>query len=629
MIKYSSIKNILPIFAKACRKTILEMVISANSGHPGGSLSSIDFLSTLYLSRLIHTKENLVISNGHISPAQYSIFAELGLYDRQEVISEFRRNSSVFEGHVTRHVKGVSFGTGPLGVGFSASAGIALAKKFQSSDEKVFVTIGDGEAQEGQVFETMNIAVKQNLNNLIVFMDYNEVQLTSKLKDVLEAKPESFFKVAGFNIIKINGHNYKEIYKAISKSLKSKKPVLIVCKTVMGKGVGFMEPDGKSLVPTWHGKAPSLKDVQADLESLTLNAKEKSILDQFLNNNAKKFKQIKENEFYKLNSLNPKIKTGEPLTYPSSKAIDCRSAYGNALLDLATINKNVIALTADLEGSVKTSTLKAKYPNRHIDVGIAEQALVSISGGASLNGIVPFCSTFGAFMSSRAKDQARVNDINHTNVKMVATHCGLSVGEDGTTHQAIDDIASFSGLFNTGILEPSDANQTDFIIRYIASHFGNYYVRMGRHKFNPILNEKGELFYNKSYKFKFGKADNIRRGQDILIIASGACVKEACDAIDSLDSKKKPSLLAVSTPRIIGKDVLSAISEHKKLIIVQDHNPSGGLSEAVLSQMARNSVTAKHIIDLSVKKYELSDTQAKLYKKAKIDKNAILKAISA
>jgi len=246
MIKYSSIKNILPIFAKACRKTILEMVISANSGHPGGSLSSIDFLSTLYLSRLIHTKENLVISNGHISPAQYSIFAELGLYDRQEVISEFRRNSSVFEGHVTRHVKGVSFGTGPLGVGFSASAGIALAKKFQSSDEKVFVTIGDGEAQEGQVFETMNIAVKQNLNNLIVFMDYNEVQLTSKLKDVLEAKPESFFKVAGFNIIKINGHNYKEIYKAISKSLKSKKPVLIVCKTVMGKGVGFMEPDGKT-----------------------------------------------------------------------------------------------------------------------------------------------------------------------------------------------------------------------------------------------------------------------------------------------------------------------------------------------------------------------------------------------
>lgn len=629
MLNYSSVKNVLPIFAKACRKTIIEMVVSANSGHPGGSLSSIDFLSTLYLARLIHTKENIVISNGHISPAQYAILAELGLYDRQEIIDQFRRNSSIFEGHVTRHVKGVSFGTGPLGIGFSASAGIALAKKLEGSDEKVFVTIGDGEAQEGQVFETMNIAVNQKLNNLIVFMDYNQVQLTSKLKDVLQANPASFFKLAGFNVLKINGHDYKAIYKAVSKALKSQKPVLIVCKTVMGHGSEFMEPDGKQLKPTWHGKAPSFKEIEKDLEKLTLNSKEKDALDAFLKVNAKKFKKIHSNEFYKLNSINPNVKTGEVITYEANKPVDCRSAYGNALLDLASLNKNIIALTADLEDSVKTSSLKVKFPKRHIDVGIAEQALVSISGGASLNGIIPFCSTFGAFMSSRAKDQARVNDINHTNVKMVATHCGLSVGEDGTTHQAIDDIASFSGLFNTGILEPSDANQTDFIIRFIASHYGNYYVRMGRHKFEPILNEKGQVFYDKNYKFKFGKADTIRRGQDVLIVASGACVKEAADAIDSLSSKKKPSLMAVSTPRLIGKDLLEAIKSHKHLIIVQDHNPNGGLSEAIMREIGRNSVGVKQITDLSVKRYELSDTQAKLYARAKIDKNAILKAIKA
>ena len=159
----------LKVFAKACRHDIVQMVTNAQSGHPGGSLSSIDFLCLVYLGVIAQGGEKLVYSNGHISPAAYSVLANLGYIDRDEVVRDFRKIGTIFEGHVTRHVPGIWYGTGPLGIGCSVASAFALSEKLGRSNRKVFGVLGDGDAQEGQVYEMMNFAAKNQLNNLIVF----------------------------------------------------------------------------------------------------------------------------------------------------------------------------------------------------------------------------------------------------------------------------------------------------------------------------------------------------------------------------------------------------------------------------------------------------------------------------
>jgi transketolase len=255
--------------------------------------------------------------------------------------------------------------------------------------------------------------------------------------------------------------------------------------------------------------------------------------------------------------------------------------------------------------------------------------MVSVSGGLSLDGFIPFCSTFGAFMSSRAKDQARVNDINRTNVKMVATHCGLSVGEDGPTHQAIDDAGSFLGMFNTMVIEPADPNQTDRIIRYIASHYGNFYVRMGRHKFQVITKEDGTPFYGKEYVYEYGRSDIVREGKDITIAATGAMVNEALKARENL-KKSKPGLnveiIAVTSIKKFDDTLLNSLKKTHKVITVEDHNALSGLGSQVAKLIADQGLRMDVFKNIAVTEYQFSGTAADLYLKAGISAEAIEKA---
>jgi len=178
-------REFLHAFSQSCRHTIIEMLKTSQSGHPGGSLSSIDYLSLLYTFIISQTGEKVIISNGHISPAVYAVLAELGYISKKDVISGFRKVGTPYEGHVTRHVPGVWYGTGPLGTGISAAAVFALGEKLKKTNERVFALIGDGEAEEGQVYEMMNFAAKYRLANLILFIDYNQVQLTDSLANIM------------------------------------------------------------------------------------------------------------------------------------------------------------------------------------------------------------------------------------------------------------------------------------------------------------------------------------------------------------------------------------------------------------------------------------------------------------
>jgi len=606
----------LKTLSKSCRNAIVAMTANSQSGHPGGSCSVIDYLCLLYAFIISQTGEDVVVSNGHVSPAVYSILAEMGYIPRDDVIKCFRKNCSVYEGHITRHVRGVHYGTGPLGIGVSAATGLAIGEKLKGHSHKVFGLAGDGESEEGQVYEMMHFANKYNLNNFILFIDYNQVQLTDALEKIMPIDLKAIYKSADWHVVEVDGHDYAEMWGALDVAYNSEKPTAIIGHTVMGKGVTFMEPDGLAHKSTWHGVAPKPEQAQAELNGpLKITEDEIAELNTFRKSVKWQPKDPKEYDIKQL-SLMPNVKIGKPMILPAGTKADCRGAYGKALLDLAKLNDNIIAMTADLGGSVKTDIMGKEFPDRVLEVGIAEQHMVSCAGGLSLAGFIPFVSTFGAFMTSRAKDQARVNDINRTNVKMVATHCGLSVGEDGPTHQAIDDMGSFLGFFNTHILEPADANQTDYIIRFIASHYGNFYVRMGRHKFEVILKEDGKPFYDENYKFQYGKADHLRFGDKVTVIAAGSMVPIAVQVADKLQGKV--DLLAMSAIRQIDKDALFAsLKQTGKLITIEDHNPYNGWASQINKVIAEEGLSVK-INNLAVTEYQLSGTTMELYDAAHI-----------
>jgi transketolase len=616
----------LETFTKACRKSIIQMVTNAQSGHPGGSLSTIDYLATLYAFILGQTGEKVVISHGHVSPSVYSSLAEMGYINKEEVVRDFRKFGSDFEGHITRHVDGVWFGTGPLGVGVSVAAAFAMAEKLKGSDRKAYALMGDGEVQEGQVHEMIHFAKHHNLNNLVLFVDYNKVQLTASLKDTLDIDVKKTFEAGHWNVIDIDGHNYQEIWKALSDAQNSDKPTAILGNTIMGKGVDFMQETGENHDPAWHGKAPKPEQIEGPLKALELNSEEQALLDDFRSNSISW--KPEHAQFPELLS-ETETNTGTPIRYPADEVVDCRSAYGKALLDLAKNNKNVIALTADVKGSVMTKFVAAELPEQYIECGIAEQHMMSAAGGLSLSGFTTFASTFGAFLSSRPKDQARVNDINYCNVKMVATHSGLSVGEDGPTHQAIDDTGTFLGMFNTMVVEPCCPNQTDAIIRYVASHYGNFYVRMGRHKFPIITKEDGSLFFDENYKYEYGACHKIREGSDITIVATGACVNEALQAHKAL-AESSPELsveiVAVSSIKQFDDTLLESIKKTGKVITVEDHNSLSGLGSQLALELTKKGIHTEAYKMLSVEQYQLSGKAPELYKAGGIDAEAIVKA---
>ena len=604
------------------------MLKQSQSGHPGGSLGCIDYLSLLYTGILSQTGEKIIVSNGHISPAVYAVLAEMKYINKQEVINGFRKIGKPYEGHVTRHVPGIWYGTGPLGAGVSAASGFALAEKLKKSKERVFALIGDGESQEGQVFEMMNFAKKYKLDNFIAFMDYNQVQLTDSLEKIMPVDLKAIFKAGGWKVIEVNGHNYQSMWKGLREAYKTKnQPVLLLGNTIMGKGVDFMEKTGKAREATWHGKAPKPDQADEALAKLALSNEQRAIINKFVKTKVKwKPKKV---HFEKL--LSPvKVNTGKPKLYTPDILTDCRSAYGNALLDLAKKNKHVVALTADVAGSVKTNGVKKEQPAQHIECGIAEQHMVSLSGGLSLNGFIPFCSTFGAFMSSRAKDQARVNDINNANVKMVATHCGLSVGEDGPTHQAIDDSGSFLGMFNTMHLEPADPNHCDRMVRYIASHYGNVYMRMGRHKIPVLTKENGKPFFDEKYQYKYGRCDVLRKGTHITIAAMGATVIEALHAQETLKTKGiNAEIVIVSSIKQFDNTLFKSIKKTKRVLTVEDHNTHSGLGSQLARALQSKGIAIKSFDMLGVTNYQLSGTAKDLYRAAKIDANAIIKKVSS
>ena len=262
-------------FAKEIRKNIVEMIFSAKSGHPGGNLSAVEILSTLYLKCMTHypdwdsnpdfkNRDRLILSKGHASACLYAVLAHCGYFPIEE-LNTFRQLGTRLQGHPSfKHLKGIEVSTGSLGQGLSIACGVALGLKLDKINSNVYVYIGDGELQEGSVWEGVMNASHHKLDNIIAFVDKNNLQIDGCTDDIKCMKPlDAKFLAFGWDCITIDGHNPEEIYNAVQKAKQNTKPTVIIANTVKGKGVSFMENNAG-----WHGKAPNKDEFALAMEEL-------------------------------------------------------------------------------------------------------------------------------------------------------------------------------------------------------------------------------------------------------------------------------------------------------------------------------------------------------------------------
>jgi transketolase len=467
-----SIKRLSEL-AKVARGDILKMTTLAGSGHPGGSMSSIDFFLILYSYASLHpqsssdaNRDRIVISHGHTSPGVYATLGRLGFFPIEAAVATFRKAGSPFEGHVEKGIPGVEWNTGNLGQGLSAGCGFALGSKILKRDFHVFVAMGCGEQQKGQISEARRFAVKYSLNNLTAIIDFNCRQISGVTQEIMPQNILQNFESDGWRVIEAEGHQFQEIYAAFREATLSKHPTVIIAHTVMGKGVSFME--GKE---EFHGSA------------LTLQEYKKAIQELGVEDDLDRYRQIREKGTLpfaerKYPMEPPSIQTGNPRNYEKDQKLDNRSAFGNALLDIAKASVREDSLLpmavfdCDLASSVKTAGFAKEFPDHFFQGGIQEHNTATIAGATSTLGLVSFFADFGVFGVDETYNQHRLNDINDTNLKLICTHTGLDVGEDGKTHQCIDYVGVMQNLYGYKIIIPADPNQTDRVIRYLEKPMG-------------------------------------------------------------------------------------------------------------------------------------------------------------
>ncbi len=621
---------------KRCAGRILLSTTLAKSGHPGGSLSSLHILLVLY-SVMKHNpsdprwpeRDRLVVSMGHISPGVYSVLSEFGYFPEDDFLNEFRRAGSPFAGHVEIAVPGIEWNTGNLGQGLSVGTGMAFAARARKLSARTMVMMGDGEQQKGQVAEARRFACKFGLGNLIGIVDRNHLQIGGDTEKVMSVRVRQEYEAAGWNVLYVpDGHDFDEIYLALRRAwlhdgLYEDRPTVLVARTVMGKGISFMENQAK-----YHGVPLSDQQCQDALSELGWPEDSLTKWNQSRSTHKKFRKPLDPTAGY------PEINPGRPILYDVDTITDCRSAYGAALKDLAEHNNRdgsarIIGYSCDLEGSVKMNGFHQISPDLFIEAGIQEHHAAASAGAVSREGIVTFFSTFGVFAVDETYNQHRLNDLNHTHLKVVSTHVGLDVGEDGPTHQCVDYLGLMSNLLGYSIFIPADPNQTDRIIRYVASTPGNVFVGMGRSKLPVVTDENGQPFFSQDYVFTPGKADWLRKGSDLTFITYGAVVPQVLQAQAALKEQGiSAGLLNMASIKPLDEDAILQAAAIGPIITVEDHLTHTGLGTMVAAVLAKKS-TLQKLVTLGVTSYGSSGKPLDLYKSQGIDADSLMKRAKA
>ncbi|XP_066470011.1 transketolase-like protein 1 [Tiliqua scincoides] len=549
---------------------------ASNSGHPTSCCSAAEIMSVLFFHTMRYkpsdpghpSNDRFVLSKGHAAPVLYAAWAEAG-YIKESELSKLRKIDCDLEGHPTPRLRFVDVATGSLGQGLGAACGMAYTGKyFDKASYRVYCLLGDGESSEGSVWEALAFGSHYQLDNLVAIFDVNRLGQSEAAPlchdiDAYRKRCEAF----GWNTYVVDGHDVEELCQALWQASQLKgKPTAIVAKTFKGRGIADVEDlDG------WHGKPMPKDKVESIINAIQSQIQTNKVLSI----------QPPAADVPQISTVN--IKMPSPPAYKIGEKMATRKAYGLALTKLGNANSRVVALDGDTKNSTFAELFKQAHPERYIECYIAEQNMVSVAlGCAARNRMVPFASTFAAFFT-RAFDHIRMGAISQSNINLCGSHSGVSIGEDGPSQMALEDIAMFRAIPGCTVFYPSDAVSTEHAVCLAANAKGICFIRTSRPE-TPII-------YSLEEKFEIGHAKVIRKSDadKVTVIGAGVTLHEALAAADEL-GKQDIHIRVIDPFTIKPLDANTIISSARvtggRIITVEDHYREGGLGEAVAAAVA-------------------------------------------
>jgi transketolase len=582
---------------------------AASSGHPTSSMSAADLMAVLLAKYLRYDfdrpaeplNDHLIFSKGHASPLLYSLYKAAGAISDDELLS-FRKLGSRLEGHPTPEIPWVDVATGSLGQGLPCAVGVALAgKRLDQVPYRVWVLCGDSEMAEGSIWEAFDHASYESLDNLIAIVDVNRLGQRGETMHGWDTaayvrRAEAF----GWRALEIDGHDFDEIDGAYQQALAGDgQPVAIIARTVKGKGVSSVENRNG-----FHGKP--LADPEA---------------------------AIRELGGLRNLTVRPSVPSGdaEPHRFETTQApaaswqigeeVATRRGFGETLAALGASNGRIVALDGEVGNSTYTELFAEAHPERYFEMYIAEQQLVATAVGFQVRGWVPFAATFAAFLS-RAYDFIRMAAISRADIRLVGSHSGVSIGEDGPSQMGLEDIAALRAVHGSTVLYPSCANQTAKLVEAMVDLPGVSYLRTTRAEL-PVL-------YAADEQFEVGGSRVVRSSDDdeVTLVAAGITLHEALAAAEQLATEGVAARVIdlFSVKPIDAKTLIEAADATGVIVTVEDHHPEGGIGDAVLEVFAESG-SRPRIVTLAVRVMPTSGTPAELLAQAGIDRGRIAETV--
>jgi transketolase len=583
----------------------LVSIFGASSGHPGGTLSIMDIAAALYLRVLNHDpkdpnwafRDRVFWSAGHKAPALYVALGTAGYFPLDDVIL-LRQLGSGFEGHPNRlKVPGVEVSSGSLGQGLGISVGNALAAKLRGQQHRIYCIMGDGEQQEGNIWEAAMAAGHYQLDNLCGIVDRNQLQIDGWVRDVMNVDPlGDKYRAFGWNVVEIKGHDIEQILYAFDVARSTRgKPTLIIAHTVKGKGVSFMENEA-----SWHGVAPNKEQFEKAIPELLTPRFPRQRVDALLARAAENAKRVARDTRAAIPGFRRDYwwNTGETMKVDMDST---RMGFGRGL-ETAGEDERVCTIHADISSSIRIVDFEAKHPERMkrvFSVGIAEQNMMGVAAGLAKEGMIPVTGTYGVFASGRAWDQIRTTICySNLNVKIAGAHGGISVGPDGATHQSLEEISLTWILPNMHVSVPCDSVETErATLHCLLKVVGPCYIRYAREA-TPIVTTK-------ETPFEFGAANVIRyrgekprfieafetklasdyrnEGEDAAIMACGPMVPEAMRAAWMLkeDFGIETRVVNVHTVKPLDTAAVAQAAVDTGLVVTAEEHQVGGFGSII------------------------------------------------
>ena len=634
--------NIIRKITAEARIDIIRMINAAGSGHPGGSLSIIDALTTLYFTDLLNydaadpkwkDRDRVILSKGHCAPALYTMLAYAGFFPKEDLMT-LRKFGSHLQGHTDlTKTPGVESCGGPLGQGLSVGLGIAIAAKINKQNFKTYVLLGDGETAKGNVTEAAKMAGVLKVNNLIAFIDYNKIDQDGRTKDVLPLNFRQEWESYNWDVIEIKGYEHEEIYNATKKAQQNDKPTVIILDTIKAKGISFMEDLMYAGNSKWHGQAPKNEDFTNAINELTqkLNALNEST-DTTTYIESIKLTPERKQQLTTLHKDKVQEITSLP-TYEVGTKVATRNAFGDMLPELGKADERIVILTAGVGGSVKFQKFIALFgtfskenpQGRFIQCAIAEANMAGVAAGLALAGKKPWMATFDIFMKEMLGVIRNAICYAKLDVKIVGTHAGAGVEDDGGSHQSLLEPGIMADLPNMISLEPVDGNETIELMEKLWKENKAAYFRLTRQNL-LVLQRNYALLPGQGIQLIHDN-ENPDITKQVYLVGSAGTVEICLEAAKILEEKglKCSVLNAMSMSYINTPQIQHMVQPNSIVVTVHD-----ALKTLLAEKVALALSTGKHnckVIGLGLKTFGESGKIAEIYKKHGFDVEGIVKTV--